>query len=80
MRSVHAPWPGEVPPSQWHPISTQQDYVGSYREAVFVGEDGKVFVRSTEVRDIKVFARIWDKNIKTQEFVNAAENRTETVR
>lgn len=32
----------EVVAGQWHPVSIQQDYVSSYREAVFVGEDGKV--------------------------------------
>jgi hypothetical protein len=32
----------EVVSGEWHPVSIQQDYVGSYREAVFVGEDGKV--------------------------------------
>jgi hypothetical protein len=35
----------EVADCSWHPVSIQQDYVGSYREAVFVGENGKVFVR-----------------------------------
>jgi hypothetical protein len=58
--------------------SIQQDYVASYREAVFVGEDGKVYVRPAEVRDIQAFARIWDRNLKTQGFVDAAKNGTET--
>src|SRR6516162_8740167 len=35
----------EVAAGQWHPVSIQQDYVGGYRQAVFVGEKGKVFVR-----------------------------------
>jgi hypothetical protein len=65
----------EVADGQWQPVSIQQDYVGSYREAVFVGEDGKVFVRPAEVRDIAAFARIWDRNLKHQGFVNAAEAR-----
>jgi hypothetical protein len=51
------------------------DYVGSYREAVFVGEDGKVYVRPAEMRDIQAFARIWDRNLKHQGFVDAANNR-----
>jgi hypothetical protein len=34
---------------------------------------------SPEVRDILAFARIWDKNLKAQGFVDAAKSRTETV-
>jgi hypothetical protein len=45
-------------------MSITQDYVGSYREAVFLGEVGKVYVRSVDVRDIEAFARIWDRNLK----------------
>jgi hypothetical protein len=33
----------EVAAGQWQPVSIQQDYIGSYREAVFVGEDSRVF-------------------------------------
>jgi hypothetical protein len=29
----------EVAAGTWHPVSIQQDYVGSYREAVSVGEE-----------------------------------------
>jgi hypothetical protein len=65
----------EVAAGAWHPVSIQQDYVGSYREAVFAGEDGKVFVRAAEVRDIQAFARIWDRNLKHQGFVDMATNR-----
>ena len=60
---------------QWQPVSIQQDYIGSYREAVFVGENGKVLVRPAEVRDIASFARFWDRNLKHQGFVDAAKNR-----
>ena len=63
----------EVAAGQWHPVSIQQDYVGSYREAVFVGEDGKVYIRPAEVRDIQAFARIWDRNLQHQGFVAVAE-------
>jgi hypothetical protein len=63
----------EVADGQWQPVSIQQDYVGSYREAVVGGADGKVYVRPAEVRDIAAFARIWDRNIKHQGFVDAAE-------
>jgi hypothetical protein len=69
----------EVAADQWQPVSIQQDYIGSYREAVFVGENGKVFVRPAEVQDIASFARIWDRNIKHQGFLDAAKNRTQAV-
>jgi hypothetical protein len=63
----------EVVAGEWHPVSIQQDYVGSYREAVYVGEDDKVYVRPALVRDIAAFARVWDRNLKHQGFVDAAE-------
>ena len=62
----------EVAAGPWHPVSIQQDYVGSYREAVFIGAEGKVYVRPDEVRDIAAFARIWDRNLKQKGFVDAA--------
>jgi hypothetical protein len=64
----------EVAAGSRQPISIQQNYVGSYREAVFIGEDGKVFVRQAEVRDIASFARMWDRNIRAQGFVDVAKN------
>jgi len=65
----------EVAAGQWHPVSIQQDYIGSYREAVYVGEDGKVRIRPAEVRDIQAFARMWDRNLKHQGFIDAAETK-----
>jgi hypothetical protein len=62
----------EVAAGQWQPISITQDYVGSYREEVSVGEDGQVLVRPALVRDIAAFARVWDRNLKHQGFVDAA--------
>jgi hypothetical protein len=63
----------EVAASEWHPVSITQDYVGSYREAVFVGDDGRVFVSPAMVKDIQAFARVWDRNLKDQGFVETAE-------
>lgn len=68
----------EVAVGQWQPVSIQMDYLGSYREAVFTGEDGKVYVRPAEVKDIQAFARMWDRNIKHQGFVDAAKAQTGT--
>jgi hypothetical protein len=64
----------EVAAGQWQPVSIQMDYTGHYREAVFVGEDGKVYVRPAEVRDIQAFARVWDRNLRAPGFVDAAES------
>ena len=63
----------EVVTGSWQPVSIQQDYVGSYREAILAGEGGKVYVRPALVRDITAFALIWDRNLKHQGFVDAAE-------
>jgi hypothetical protein len=63
----------EVTSEQWNPVSIQQDYVGSYREAVYQDEQGRVLVRVALERDIRSFARIWDRNLKHQGFVEAAE-------
>jgi hypothetical protein len=32
----------EVVAGGWHPVSIQMDYTGHYREAVFVGGDGRI--------------------------------------
>jgi hypothetical protein len=45
----------------------------SYREDVSIVEDGRVFIRPADVRDIQAFARIWDRNLKHQGFVDAAK-------
>jgi len=58
----------EVSEGYWQPVSIQQDYLGAYREAVFVGEDGKLYVRPGEVRDIQAFARMRDRNLKAPGF------------
>jgi hypothetical protein len=65
----------EVVAGAWHPVSIQMDYTSYYREAVFVGEGGKVYIRPALVRDIAAFVRAWDRNIKDQGFVDAAQNR-----
>lgn len=62
----------EVVAGAWLPISIQQDYIGSYREAVYVGDDGRLYVRPAEVLDIQTFARVWDRNLKAQGFGDAA--------
>jgi hypothetical protein len=54
----------EVVAGEWHPVSIQQDYIGSYREAVFVGEDSKVYVRPALLRDIAAFAQCFGQSLR----------------
>ena len=39
----------EVAAGNWHPVRIQPDYIDSYREAVSIGEDGRLYVRLAEV-------------------------------
>ena len=57
---------------QFHPVSFQQDNLGLYDEAVFVDDAGRVMVRPRLVKDLALFGRQWDKNLKEQGFVDAA--------
>jgi hypothetical protein len=54
----------------WRPVSFRNDYAGLYQEAVFV-QGGQVMVRPGLLKELKTFARIWDRNIKAQGFVEA---------
>jgi hypothetical protein len=56
----------------WRPVSYRNDYVGVHQEAVFLDDQGRVMVRPRLLRDLKGFARQWDRNIKEQGFVEAA--------
>ena len=53
----------------WEPVSYRQDNLGMYQEAVFVDDNGKVMLRPKLVRELKAFARQWDRNIAEQGFV-----------
>jgi hypothetical protein len=64
----------EVREGVWSPVSVQMDFTGYYREAVAVTEDGRVLVRHALVRDLQSFARTWDRNIREQGFVDAAQD------
>jgi hypothetical protein len=46
---------------------------------VFVGDDGKVFVRPAEVRDMQPFASVWDRKLKYQGLVDVAMNRAKSA-
>jgi len=55
----------------WRPVSFRNDYAGLCQEALFL-QDGRVMVRPGLVKELKAFARIWDRNIKAQGFVEAS--------
>ena len=53
----------------WVPTSITQDPVGRYEE-VFSEGDGQVRVRVGLLRDLKLFANLWARNLKAQGFAN----------
>ena len=55
----------------WYPTSITQSPTGGYQEAVTV-ENGRVMVRPRLVRELKQFARMWNRNIGFQGWVEAA--------
>lgn len=54
----------------FHPVSFQNDYVGRWQEAVW-REDDQTLCRPRLVRELNSFARMWDRNLKEQGFVEA---------
>jgi hypothetical protein len=57
---------------EYLPVSFQQDNLSMYQEAVSQDKAGKVLVRPQLVADLDSFARVWDRNIKDQGFIEAA--------
>lgn len=49
----------------WTPMSFQQDNLGLYQEAVTIRE-GSFFMNSKLIRDLKQFAKMWDRNLSEQ--------------
>jgi uncharacterized protein DUF6908 len=56
----------------WGPVSFRNDYAGVFQEAVWVAENGDVMIRPALVKELKQFARIWDRNLKEQGFLERA--------
>lgn len=57
----------------WHPLTFRNDGVGLNQEAVFLNDAGQVMMRPRLVRELKAFARMWNRNIKDQGFIDAAK-------
>jgi hypothetical protein len=59
---------------EWCPVSYRQDNLDIYQEAVFLVDTGKPMIRPKLLRDLKAFAREWDRNIEQQRFLNVARS------
>ena len=60
------------PGGSFHPVSFTQDNVGASHEAASVDDAGRVMVRLRVLKDLTSFARLWDRNLRQQGFVEAA--------
>jgi hypothetical protein len=59
----------------WTPISFRNDSVGVYQESLII-EYGEIrYVRHKLVRELRSFARLWDRNIRSQGYFEAATGR-----
>jgi hypothetical protein len=56
----------------WLPVSYRQDNLGIFSEAVST-EDGVVRFNHALVADLKRFLGLWDRNLREQGFVEAAD-------
>jgi hypothetical protein len=63
----------EVSGDTWSPTMYQQDNMGLYQEAVFT-RDGQVYIRPALIKELKSFARVWDRNLRAQKFIEAYQN------
>jgi hypothetical protein len=58
---------------EWCPVSYRQDNLDIYQEAVFLVDTDKPMIRPQLLRDLKAFARQWDRNIEQQGFLKVAQ-------
>jgi hypothetical protein len=63
-----SPW--YWPRGKWIPVSFEMSYMAIHRRARVL-HDGQLYVSRREQRDQESFARVWDRNIKAQGFVDA---------
>ena len=59
----------------WHPVEFQQASPPVYQRAVWIGDDGKVLIKPKLVADLKRFAKVWDRNLREQGFLKAAQEK-----
>jgi hypothetical protein len=58
---------------RWHPYYYRNDYAGYEQEVYFTSEGGQQMIRLHVKRDLQSFARLWNRNIREQGFVEAAK-------
>ncbi len=56
----------------WFPVSIRNDFLGTYRESI-VWDKENMSTDRREMKDIKSFSNVWNRNIKAQGFAVAAE-------
>jgi hypothetical protein len=71
--------PPDPDPPAWAPVYYRNDYVASEREAAWQDGDGWLLVRPALVKDLKTFARVWDRNLRQQGFLDVARARAEAA-
>jgi hypothetical protein len=72
--------PGWEDAKTWGPVSITMHGTGYHRDACWTGEDGEVYCDPRQVRDIRSFLPLWDRNLGEQGFVEAFLNRRKGVR
>lgn len=55
----------------WRPATITQSPAGRHSRAVYRGDAGRVLMRPGLVRELSQFARMWDRNIGSQGYVDA---------
>jgi hypothetical protein len=63
----------------WRPSSITQSPMGVYREAVFLVDGGRVMIRPRLVAELKGFARMWNRNIGEQGYIEAFQRQLASV-
>ena len=63
----------EVADGTWSPVEFQQASPPVYQRAVLVDDDGKVLIKPKLLADLKRFAALWDRNLRDQGFLKAAQ-------
>ncbi len=69
--------PRAVEEDTMFPVYFQQDSLGVFRRAMWKDEKRGVLVDVREKRDQESFARMWDRNLKAQGFLKAADKAKE---
>lgn len=57
---------------RWLPVHFENSGVGVYQEAVFT-DGGKVMCRPRLIKELAAFAKMWDRNLKDQGWLDVAK-------